>query len=299
MEDQRLKVFISVARNKSLTRASHELHMTQSTISKYIQELEQEYGVMLLNRTNNGVELTASGEMLLNHAHNIMQQYRSMNFDLHMMSHEHSGELRLGASTTITQYILPTYMALFATKFKQIKLSLVSGNTHEIEDALLSNRIDIGLVESCQHKPHLRYTPFLHDEIVMIASTSSRWALCDSITMEELKGTPIVTDVKDSDIYRDITHSFNRNNIDLNEHNIVTFPGGYEAIKRYIYHTDFVALMPLQAILQEIKMGLLKVINIQDVRVGRELAFVRKMEETNSITKDFISYIQEELKHNI
>ena len=113
MIDFRLKVFCSVARNLSFTKASHELFISQPAISKHIQEIEQEYGVRLFDRNNNRITLTHAGEVLLTHAEEILGRYRQLDFDMHMLSHEHVGELRLGASTTIAQYVLPAYLAPF------------------------------------------------------------------------------------------------------------------------------------------------------------------------------------------
>ena len=120
MIDTRLKVFCSVARNLSFTKASRELHISQPAISKHIHELENEYNIALFERLGTRIELTHAGELLLSHAEKIIDNYRSLNFEMNLLSEQHVGELRLGASTTIAQYVLPPFLASFAQKFRQI-----------------------------------------------------------------------------------------------------------------------------------------------------------------------------------
>ena len=129
MIDFRLKVFCSVAHNLSFTKASKELYVSQPAISKHIQELETEYSTRLFERMGTHITLTPDGELLLSHAEKILKQYKQLDFEMNLLTQRHIGELRLGASTTIAQYVLPPYLATFQQKFKQIKLSLINGNS--------------------------------------------------------------------------------------------------------------------------------------------------------------------------
>ena len=190
MIDTRLKVFCSVARNLSFTKASRELHISQPAISKHIHELENEYNVALFERLGTRIKLTHAGELLLSHAEKIIDNYRSLNFEMNLLSEQHVGELRLGASTTIAQYVLPPFLASFAQKFRQIKVSLLNGNTQEIEHAIDEHRIDLGLVEGRSNQPHLHYIPFMKDELVLVVNAQSKLAALDEITLDELKEMP-------------------------------------------------------------------------------------------------------------
>ena len=149
MIDFRLKVFCSVAHNLSFTKASKELYVSQPAISKHIQELETEYSTRLFERMGTHITLTPDGELLLSHAEKILKQYKQLDFEMNLLTQRHIGELRLGASTTIAQYVLPPYLATFQQKFKQIKLSLINGNSSDIEKAVEEHRIDLGLIEGC------------------------------------------------------------------------------------------------------------------------------------------------------
>ena len=147
MIDTRLKVFRSVATLLSFTKAANELFISQPAISKHIQELEKEYGVQLFDRIGNRIQLTRAGQLMLDHACKIIDAYQNLDFDMKKLTEKSGGELRIGASTTISQYVLPELIAEFRKLYPDIRLTLLSGNSHEIEDALAAGRIDLGMVE--------------------------------------------------------------------------------------------------------------------------------------------------------
>ena len=165
MSDFRLRVFSSVAKNLSFTKASQELFISQPAITKHIQELETMYQTRLFERMGNKILLTDAGRLLLEHCEKILEDYGRLEYEMNLLRNEHTGELRLGASTTIAQYVLPPLLARFIEKFPQVSLSLFSGNSSEVEKALQEHRIDLALVEGNTRQPNLKYTPFLQDEL--------------------------------------------------------------------------------------------------------------------------------------
>ena len=144
--DFRLKVFYSVATNLSFTKASKELFISQPAISKHIHELELKYKTPLFHRTGNRIELTPAGDLLLTHARKLLSLYRQLEFEMNLLTDNFTGELRLGASTTIAPYVLPPLLPSFMQKFPQMRLSLLNGNGRDIEEALLAGKISLGLL---------------------------------------------------------------------------------------------------------------------------------------------------------
>ncbi|MFI3295994.1 MAG: LysR family transcriptional regulator [Rikenellaceae bacterium] len=133
MNDFRLSVFLSVTSNLSFTKAALELNISQPAISKHISELESQYGVQLFVREGNKIKLTKNGELFLEHAKAINAKYKELEFEMNLVSQNDKGELTIGASTTIAQYVLPSIISKFMSRFPQIKLSLVTGNSQQIE----------------------------------------------------------------------------------------------------------------------------------------------------------------------
>ena len=119
MSDFRLKVFQSVAKNLSFTKASQELFVSQPAITKHIQELETMYQTRLFERMGNKILLTDAGRLLLEHCEKILEDYGRLEYEMNLLRNEHTGELRLGASTTIAQYVLPLCWPASSRSFRK------------------------------------------------------------------------------------------------------------------------------------------------------------------------------------
>ncbi len=165
MIDTRLKVFISVAHNLSFTKASQELFISQPAISKHIKELESEYNTCLFERMGTHIQLTKAGKILLDNAEIIIQQYKKMNFDMNNIQKKYGGSLRVGASTTIAQYILPEMLAKFMQLYPDININTISDNSRNIEQLLKDGRIDVGMVEGISRQPELKYTNIMNQKV--------------------------------------------------------------------------------------------------------------------------------------
>src|SRR3954447_15601018 len=147
MFDFRLKVFYTVAKRLSFTKAAADLFITQPAVTKHIQELEQHFKVQLFERQGNQIKLSQQGQVMLQYAEQLLSLYRKMEFDLNSFSDNHRGILQLGASTTISQYVIPSALAAFHKKYTDVNVKLLNGNTEQIEHALINNDIDLGIIE--------------------------------------------------------------------------------------------------------------------------------------------------------
>ena len=136
MDDFRLKVFIAAARTLSFTRAAEQLYISQPAVSKHVGELESRYKVQLFTRRGSHLELTDAGRTMLEAAGRLLDDYRRLEYEMSLCADQTGGELRLGASTTIAQYLLPPILAHFTARFPGVRVSMSSGNSAEVEQAL-------------------------------------------------------------------------------------------------------------------------------------------------------------------
>lgn len=234
MSDFRLKVFQSVAKNLSFTKASQELFVSQPAITKHIQELETCYQTRLFDRQGSKISLTEAGELLLKHSEKILDDYKQLEYEMHLLHDEYIGELKLGASTTIAQYVLPPLLANFITKFPQINLSLINGNSRGVEVALQEHRIDLGLVEGIFRLPNLKYTAFLQDELVAVVHMRSKLAVADEILPEELPNIPLVLRERGSGTLDVFERALLQYNLKLSSLNVLMYLGSTESIKLFL-----------------------------------------------------------------
>src|SRR5690606_16422678 len=140
--DFKILVFISAARNLNFTRAAKEMNISQPAVSKNIQELEAQAGRNLFERTGKRISLTDAGQLFLEYALRLTKIYETLNGELGLLDGILLGELRLGASTTLSHYILPNILADFHVFFPTISLNVLHGNSRRIEELLLDKTID-------------------------------------------------------------------------------------------------------------------------------------------------------------
>lgn len=291
MIDIRLKVFQSVARNLSFTKASQELFISQPAISKHVQELEKEYNVRLFERLGNKIQLTKAGQLLLDHANKILKNYQKLNYDMNALQQYTTGELRIGASTTISQYVVPEMIAAFHRQFPDVRISMLSGNSREIEDALSSDIIDIGMVEGVIRQPQLKYTSFMDDELVAIVRSDNTQLTKESISLAELKSIPIVIREFGSGTLDVIQQALKRQGISLSDLDIEMNFGTTEGIKHYVEKSDALGIVSIRSVNKEIYSNIFRIVEIDGMSINRKLSLVEKQGETSEIAKSFKRFI--------
>lgn len=292
MSDFRLKVFCSVAHHLSYTKAAQELFITQPAITKHVQELEAQYRVRLFERLGNKIALTEAGKLLLERSEQILDAYNRLAYEMSLLQGTYTGELRLGASTTIAQYVLPPLLAQFTSKFPQVKVSLLNGNTHDIEQALQEHQIDLGLVEGISRQPNLKYTHFLNDELVAVFRTGGKGNLNipDEISPEELELLPLVLRERGSGTLDVIEQALLQHHIKLGALNIVMYLGSTESIKRYLECADCLGIISIRSVARELQAGKFRVIEIKEMPMHRELSFVQPQGEESGLPQAFMEF---------
>lgn len=291
MSEFRLKVFRSVARHLNFTKAAEELYVSQPAITRHIKELEAEYGLRLFERTNGRLLLTEAGKCLLVHVEKILEAHEVLDYEMRKMSGSAGGTLRIGASTTIAQYIIPAVLAEFAQMHSGVELSLRSGNTEEIEMALLAQEIDVGLVEGSSRHRVLHYTPFLKDELVAVTRVQSPLAGRDELRLSDLSQIPIVLREQGSGTLDVFIDALQRKGIRIGDLNAKIHLGCTESIKRFLIHTDMVGIISIRAVRDELCQGVFKVLDIPDLSLQRELSVVQRQGQEEGLAEDFVRFI--------
>ncbi|GAE17058.1 HTH-type transcriptional regulator CysL [Bacteroides pyogenes] len=290
MSDFRLKVFRSVAKNLSFTKASQELFVSQPAITKHIQELESCYEARLFHREGNKISLTEAGKLLLKHSEKVLDDYKQLEYEMHLLHNEFIGELKLGASTTIAQYVLPPLLANFIEKHPKVNLSLLNGNSREIETALQEHRIDLGLVEGISRLPNLKYTRFLEDELVAVVNACNRLSLPEEITPEDLRRIPLVLRERGSGTLDVFERALSRFGIKLSSLNVLMYLGSTESIKCFIEHTDCMGIISVRSICRELSAGQLRVLEIAGMPMMREFDFVQLQGKEAGLAQRFMDF---------
>ena len=141
------KVFYTVARCGSLTKAAEELYISQPAVSQAIKQLEAQLGTPLFKRMHKGIELTAQGgEVIIGDVGRALNILGGVEDKLAERRGSPAGTLRIGASETIFQYILSDKIVGYHRLYPQVKIELIEDTTPRIVDSLLADRCDVGFL---------------------------------------------------------------------------------------------------------------------------------------------------------
>jgi LysR family transcriptional regulator, transcriptional activator of the cysJI operon len=186
LENFRIRVFRTVAHHLNFSRAAEELLLTQPAVTQQVKALEDELGVPLFDRSGGRISLTAGGKVLLPFADKIKEISDQAFSAVAETSGAQAGELAVGASQTIAQYLLPNFIAGFIKVHPRIRIVARSGNTEAMLDALVAHQIQLALIEGPDQRKDLNIEPFFQDHMVLVVPPGHEWA-DQEIDVEALK----------------------------------------------------------------------------------------------------------------
>lgn len=275
--DYRDSVFISVAENLSFSKAANDLNISQPAVTRHIKELEERYKTNLLERKGNKIYLTKAGEKVYNAFKEIAQHYRNLDFEIGQLHNSISGEFRIGASSTISQYVIPKVIASFHKRYPTIKVFLINGNSFEMEKLLLDNQVDLALVENNSSQSGIGYRDFLDDELIVVTGKNSVYAKRETIGTDDLLNIPIVLREHGSGTLEVIRQIFSQHNIRFDNLNTLIHLGSTESIKNFLLDFDGLAIVSEKAVQNELYLKTLVRLKVTGFTIPRKLRIAHKL----------------------
>jgi DNA-binding transcriptional LysR family regulator len=182
-----LRAFHAVARAGSVSAAARAEFTSQPALSKAVRELERQLGVALMERSARGVVLTEAGAALNEYATTLFAIAKAAEDDMSNYRNLEAGTLRIGASTTVSTYVLPQLLGEFRQMHPRLNLRMQRGNTAEIEQLLCAYELDVALVEGPAHAEQLEMRPWREDELVCICSPRHPLAKLEQVWPDQLR----------------------------------------------------------------------------------------------------------------
>lgn len=167
MDLQQLRVFRAAALQKGFTRASEELHLSQSTVSQHIKHLEDELGCPLFIRVGRRVVLNSAGKVLLEFAEYILRELKNAEMAVRELGSLKRGIIRLGTGATTLTYRLPTVLAEYHKRFSGIELVVVTGTTEFLLREVKAQRLDLSIAMEPVSDSDLQVEPVGGEELVI------------------------------------------------------------------------------------------------------------------------------------
>ncbi len=233
LDSRQLLAFAALAERGSFTLAAKDLFLTQSAVSHAIKALEDDVGCRLLDRVGRRVLLTQAGEQFLRHTEKILREMEVARAGLDHLTQWGNGRLRLGASTTACQHILPTVLRDFRQSYPKCVIRIEPGDHGHQLELLRKGHIDLAIVLESpgQRLVEFTFVPLFEDEMRFIVAPLHPWAKLGRAPRELIPEETLVLYNKASHTFRLVNDYFREEKIALS--NFIEL-GSMEAIKELV-----------------------------------------------------------------
>lgn len=275
-----LLTFLAVAERGGVLAASRTMHVSQPALTARLQRLEDAVGGALFDRSAQGMTLTEAGQRLLPIARKLTGVLReAMEAVDPSAIHGQSAPLRISASTTLGNFVLPPLLAEYARRYGAAGLELRIGNTDAVFGAIRSGRVALGLVEGLRRSPGLRLTAFTQDELIPVYSpdhlpASTREQLEAARTAKDIARLPILWRESGSGTRRVVEEAFKKRGVALSALRVDFVLGSTLALRNAALAGLGIAFLPRRTIGQDLALGLLAEVQKPVLRVQRTFYWV-------------------------
>ncbi len=266
MELGQLEAFVEAQRRGSITRAAEALELTQPTVTARLRGLERELGTSLLVRGRRGVSLTAAGRRFLPRAMAALEAVRRGVADTRSARDARGGFLTLGLASDLALYLAPAALARFARTHPDVEVTVRSGRSRAVAEALRADEIEIALVSQLVVLPELASRPLFTESVPVVVGKTHAFARRARVQVEELALSGIV--IRDPSAYlHTLTLAYFAEAGTAPR--ILMELDNTEACKRVVIAGFGAALLPEMAIRDELRRGDLVSVRVEGASVPR------------------------------
>lgn len=289
------------ATKKNFSEAAKVLHLSQPSVSLHIKHLEQYLNTTLFDRSTKKMELTHAGTILFSFVEQIIQLVNQLEKDISLLSDSIHGDLRLGASLTIGEYLLPYFLGDFIKQYPNVHLSLLVDNSNQIIEKLLDGKIDLGFIEVAIPRKEIDSLPFLEDELVIISSVRHPHPDLaeDTIQPELLFSLPIIAREQGSGTRQVLESNLLKHQLELDQLNIIMELGHTESIKSAVESGLGVSIISKTTIQKELDLGLLKQTRIKGISLKRNFYLINRKQVLSPASDAFKELFITSVKENV
>ncbi|KRF52031.1 LysR family transcriptional regulator [Bacillus sp. Soil745] len=267
-----LKTFVTLVEVKNFTKTAEVLLMSQPSVSLHIKKLEEEFQTKLFLRSPKFLKVTLTGEILYDRAKQMITIYEQTRQDIQEHDRSIKGELKIGASFTIGEYILPSLLIDLQEEYPELELQVVIGNTEEIVQAVRLYKVDIGLIEGQTNEKELSVHPFMQDELFIVSSNNHELANKDDVEITDLHNQAWVTREVGSGTREYLNHVIRSNGLKIKS--ILTISSNQGIKETLIKNGSGLALLSRSVIERDVQNKIISIIQVKDESFNRTLSYV-------------------------
>jgi len=272
MDLAQLRVFLTVAKEQSFSRAAEKLYRTQPAVSIVIRKLEESVGQPLLVRGARQVKLTDAGQLLRDYAERLVNLRDEIQKGMEDLSSLGRGELRLGVNESAIHALLPA-LARYRKLHPGVKLVMHRTFSRDIPQEVLNYRLDLGAVSYVPEDPKLVAVEIVRDELTFVVPPKHRLARRRSVDIKELGDETFIAHNVDSPYRTRVIQLFEKYRTPLRRD--IEMPT-IESIKRFVQMGMGVAIVPRMCVRWEVERKLLAEVRIRQMKMPRSLYLVSR-----------------------
>lgn len=278
IETRHLKIFVSVYKHRSFTKAAEELYTSQPTVSEHIQNLETHLNCKLFDRLGRTILPTPEAELLFQRARTILDDLQQLEEDITTSQKIVSGKVIIGASTIPGTYLLPRLAAAFKQQFPKISFEIRINDSATTVDLVANHELYLGVVGAKLQNSKVTYQPLSVDELILVAAGSAK--VDDTISLEQLATLPFINREIGSGTRKSTEAHLSEHNFTPKKLQICATLGSTAAVKEAIKADMGVSILSKLAVEDELASSSLRQIQIGDFEMQRSFYLVTPLKRT-------------------
>lgn len=278
MDLHHLRVFVSVFKHRSFSKASRELSLTQPTISDHIQNLERDLNCRLFDRLGRTILPTKEAEVLNLHAAEVLEKAAALREAIGDIRKELEGRLVIGASNIPGNYLLPSLVASFYEKFPLVSFQVTISDSRRIVEKVATHDLLMGIVGSQIRNTQLAYVALMEDDLITVASPSLTPAT--QMSLEGLLNYPILLREEGSGTLGETEKILHERGLSLDAFRVAGIFGSTEAVKQAVKAGLGISILSRMAVTEDLQSGTLREVRIMGGQMKRKIFLVTNKKRT-------------------
>jgi len=270
MELYALRVFLTVANEKSFSRAGEKLHRTQPAISLAVQRLEDELGEKLIDRSGKDLILTDAGEIVHEYARRFENLLGEMGTALSELRDNSAGRLTIGANESTTLYLLK-HICEYRRRYPKVKVQVRRSLSSKIPSQIIDGDLELGVISYDPGDERIESTVIYTDHLCFVVSPHHRFAQRETLSIKELEMETFIAHNVVSPYREEVLREFRRRKVPLNMD--VEMPT-VETIRAMVHANEGVAFLPKMCVERDIELGTLSEVQVRELQIHRQIRLV-------------------------
>jgi len=291
MDLWQLHIFVSVVENKSFSKASCSINLSQPTVSSHIKELEDYFQCRLLDRLGKSTEPTKAGKILYQYSKKLLALRDQAESALHDFLGRTKGDLFIGGSTIPSGYIIPGLIGPFSKQFPDISIELSVGDTMQIVQEIKKGKIEIGIVGAKIDDPQIIQEKLVTDEMKLIVPANHKWADKTFVDCSKLFEEAFIAREKGSGTWQSILKCMDDAGFDSKKLKTCVTMGNTVSVIQSILNLVGISILSTIAVQDDIDKGRLSALSVRGLDLNRFFYLTTPKKRTLSpICKKFIEF---------